>query len=328
VTRNPADESTALALATGYLDIGRSLGDPRFVSYALTTVAPLVAPGRDDPQALIVAATAEQYQHRFDAALQLLDRALRREPANVQALLIRADLLEVRGDLTAARQACAGLLLATDPLVALTCLASVASRSGELDQSFERLKAAYGTREELPVAVDIWILGVLAEMAMRRRDNPAQDQYLRRALQRAPADLKLRAQYADLLLARADYDATLDLLRDNEEQDALLLRLAIAATRRSGAQDSLALRLNAAFEERLQQANGSAHQRERARFLLEVRRDPQTALQAAKENWQHQREPDDVRLLLTAARAAGEPDAALPVRQWMSEHRYEDRTLQ
>ena len=135
--------------------------------------------------------------------------------------------------------------------------------------------------------------------------------YLQRALQRAPDDLKVRAQYADLLLARGDYDRTLELLRDNEEQDTLLLRLAIAATRRSGAQDPLALRLNAAFEDRLQQSTGSArHQREQARFLLEVRRDPPAALQAATDNWQHQREPEDVRLLLTAARAAGDPDAA------------------
>ena len=238
VARNPADESAILALASGYLDIGRSQGDPRFLSYALTTIAPLVAPGRDDPQALIVAATAEQYQHRFDIALQLLDRALRREPGNVQALLIRSDLLEVGGDLAAARQACAGLLLATDPLVSLTCLASVASRSGELDDSYRRLSAAYESRQELPVAVDVWILGVLAEMSERRQDAAARNSLQRRSA--GPADMKGARKYADGGWRVANSTAS-RAARGQRGTDALL-RLSDRSDRSGVAQDPLALR--------------------------------------------------------------------------------------
>jgi hypothetical protein len=138
----------------------------------------------------------------------------------------------------------------------------------------------------------------------------------------------VKAQYSDLLLARGDHAAVRSLLRENEDQDALLLRLVIAATREHGAADAQAMRWTAAFEERLRAAAGDArHEREEARFLLEIRGDAPAALRVALANWQRQREPEDLRLLLAAAQAAHQPDAAKDARAWMNLHRYEDRTL-
>ena len=53
--------------------------------------------------------------------------------------------------------------------------------------------------------------------------------------------------------------------------------------------------------------------RERARFVLHLQRDPLAALELATRNWEVQRAPQDVRVLLEAAQAAGKPKAALPV---------------
>jgi hypothetical protein len=69
------------------------------------------------------------------------------------------------------------------------------------------------------------------------------------------------------------------------------------------------------------------HRREQARFLLDVSADPKAALSAAQQNWQVQREPDDILILLRAAAAAGRPDAAQPARDFLRQQKLEDVRL-
>ena len=73
-----------------------------------------------------------------------------------------------------------------------------------------------------------------------------------------------------------------------------------------------------------QQRGDAVHRREQARFLLDVERQPAQALAAAQENWQVQREPEDVLMLLRAARAADQAQAAEPARQFLQQQRTED----
>jgi hypothetical protein len=65
------------------------------------------------------------------------------------------------------------------------------------------------------------------------------------------------------------------------------------------------------------QRGEAVHRREQARFLLEVEHQPQLALEAARENWKVQREPEDILVLVAAAWAAGYPHAAEPAREFM-----------
>jgi hypothetical protein len=53
-----------------------------------------------------------------------------------------------------------------------------------------------------------------------------------------------------------------------------------------------------------------------ARFALEIDSSPRDALEYAKRNWSLQKEPADALLLAAAARAAGNPEAADPVRRF------------
>jgi hypothetical protein len=59
------------------------------------------------------------------------------------------------------------------------------------------------------------------------------------------------------------------------------------------------------------------HRREQARFLLEVEDQPTLSLAAALKNWAVQREPDDVLVLVSAAKAAGNSAAAQPALEFM-----------
>jgi hypothetical protein len=69
------------------------------------------------------------------------------------------------------------------------------------------------------------------------------------------------------------------------------------------------------------------HQREEARFDLRLRRRPAEALRLALANWQVQREPADLRILMESALAAGQPAAAQAALEFIRTNRLEDVQL-
>lgn len=322
---DPADLQSALALSRGYLLIGRETSDPRFASYAHAALSAWLR--RPDPpaQALVLSATALQNTHRFDDALVLLDRALRVDPRNAQAWLTKATLLQVKGNLRAARDACRPLL-PMNQLVGLACMASVDSLSGNLAPSYRALVRVSQSVQAADAGERSWLLGLLAEMAVRLGDFRAAEMHFRSALQAEPKDAYLKAAYADLLLLTHREREALAVLRNGEANDVLLLRLAIAG-RRLG--DSRADEWARTFDARRRAArpDDTSHLREHARFLLEVRDDPRHALEVAQANWRVQREPADIRVYVRAAERSGRPEAARAVHEWIRDAGYEDRTL-
>ena len=137
----------------------------------------------------------------------------------------------------------------------------------------------------------------------------------------------LLAAYADFLLDRGRPAEVLVLLKDKERSDLLLLRLALAA-KAAGApglaawSSDLAARFDAA---RLR--GDTVHQKEESRFALGLKGDKARALTLARENYAVQRECADARILLEAALAAGQPQAAEPVLKWMAESQVESVVL-
>jgi tetratricopeptide (TPR) repeat protein len=327
VAAAPADLAPSLALASGYIGIGRRNSDPRFIAYAQATLLPWVSQPHPPEQALVLQAISLQYLHRFDAALALLDRALAIEPLDAQAWLTRAALLELRGDYTPARHACARLVRTADEFTALTCLSSVAGRSGQLAASYARLRTGASLDPRLPAALRAWRLSVIAEMADRLGDDRAAEADLLEALRAATADPYLKATYADLLLRTNRPAEVLELLSGSEAQDALLLRLAIAAHRLGAPQ---AAHWQEAYGERLRAAQrdgDDTHLREQALYLLEVREDAGAALQVARRNWAVQREPADLRIYSRAAGRTHADEDCARIDRWVVATRYEDHQL-
>jgi tetratricopeptide (TPR) repeat protein len=324
---HPEDLSSALALAQGYLDIGRANADPRFVSYAEATLAPWLQRPMPDASVLTLAATTRQYLHHFDEALGLLDRAIARERFNGQAWLTKASILQVEGRFEEARQACRPLIESSGQLIALTCLTAVNSLTGKLDASYRSLRQVFRDDPRLGTTVRLWILDELAEMAVRLgKDTDAED-YYRAALAVNPADGYTQGEYADLLLRQQRGSEVVQLLRSEEQQDNLLLRLAIAATQLHSVD---AQRWSGLFQARYEAARRDGdftHLREQARYLLEVRGDCAAAVSLAARNWIVQREPADVRLYWAAATAAGRQDGLQTIRDWVRQTRYEDAVL-
>jgi tetratricopeptide (TPR) repeat protein len=327
VAADPGDLRSAIALATGYIDLGRRNSDPRFIAYAQAALLPWLVRPRPSERTLLLQAITLQYLHQFGTALELLERALVLEPLDAQAWLTRASLLELRGDYVAARHACARLVRTADEFTALTCLASVAGRSGELDASLRALRQPDGIDARLPPTLRAWRLAVRAEMAERSGDPSAAEADLQAALSATPDDPYLKVAYADLLLQTGRPREVLLLLAGAEAQDPLLLRIAIAA-HRLGSPD--APRWQQAYQERLRAAErdgDSTHQREQALYLLELGDDAAGALAYARRNWSVQREPADVRIYLRAAERAHSEADCMRLAGWITDTRYEDRAL-
>jgi len=327
VAAAPRDLGSSLALATAYIDLGRRNSDPRFIAYAQAALLPWLAQPQPPERTLVLQATTLQYLHQFDAALALLERALALEPLDAQAWLTRASLLELRGDYPAAHRACARLVRTADEFTALTCLASVAGRSGELAASLGVLSQPEGIDARLPATLRAWRLAVRAEMAERLGDERAAEADLRAALSATADDPYLKAAYADLLLQTGRPREVLALLAGCEAQDPLLLRIAIAAHRLGSPE---APRWMQAYQERLHAAERDAdttHQREQALYLLELRDDAAGALAYARRNWTVQREPADVRIYVRAAERAHSEADCMRLARWIADTHYEDRAL-
>ena len=164
----------------------------------------------------------------------------------------------------------------------------------------------------------VWAETLLGEIAHRRND-PAAESHFRAALQGGERDLYLLGAYSDWLLDQGRAAEVITLLEKETRVDPLLLRLALAqaALHRPEAGASIEA-LQARFDAGSARGD-TVHQRENARFELDLRGDPRRALALAWANWQVQREPADLRVLAQAAAAAGDAATLAAVRSWLAD---------
>lgn len=327
----PRDPGLAAALAQRYIELGRAASDPRYFGYAQAVLAPWWRETAPPVAVRLLRATLLQSSHRFEDALRDLDAVTRADPANAQAWLTLATVQVVRGDYDAAVRSCGRLSPLASGLASMTCLANARAASGQLAAS-ERLlalaveRAAPGAAE---AGLRAWALTLLGELAARRGNAAVAEARFRQGLAIAPDDSYLLGAYADLLLEQGRNMEVQALLGNRLRIDSLLLRHALAL-RASDAQSPAAAAAIAELQARFDAAarRGDAiHQREQARFELYLRHDAQAALRLALANWQVQKEPADLRILLEAALAAGNPSAARPALAWRRQRGLEDNAV-
>jgi hypothetical protein len=324
---SPRDVDLAVQLARRYVDEAAAEGDPRYIGYAQAALAPWWTEAAPPVAVRVQRAVLRQYGHQFDEALADLDAAVKAEPGNAEAWAWQAAIHLVRADYPGAARACAGLAPLTTPLLAVACRATVESLTGRSGAAAVELavalKANPGAAEER-----LWALTRQAEIAERRGSLAIAERAFRDGLALGVPDVYLRAAYADFLLDNGRAREVLALLEGGARADVLLLRLALAAKavadpRAAGWTRDLAARFAAA------RARGdSTHEKEEARFALELQGDAARALALARSNYAVQREAADARILLEAALAARQPEAAAPVRDWLAANRVESVVLQ
>jgi tetratricopeptide (TPR) repeat protein len=320
---SPNDIALAATIARRYIALARSETDPRYLGYAESALAPWWQQAAPPTDVRLLRATLLQSTHQFTPALADLKAVLASEPQNVQAWLTQATVQTVQGDYSGATVSCARVSGLSIELVGITCIANIGAVTGKAAASEQLLDLTLSRSSNAPQDLRVWALTLLAEMAQRRGDATTSEARFRRALTLSPRDSYLLGAYADLLLEQNRAADVLELLRDQERIDALLLRRALAL-QQAGKQSAMQadVRELAARFDAAAQRGDTVHQREQARFELVLRHDAKTALALARKNWEVQKEPADIRIYLQAAVQARAD--ARPVIDWVATHHTED----
>ena len=324
----PDDAALRLVIAQRYFDLAMAQGDPRFVGYASATIAPLEQSAAADARYWLLRGLLQQYGHDFDAALKSLQRSSELDPQAVAPVAWRAAIRMVRAQYAEAARDCERLHGIASALQAQGCSAYVQASTGKLREAYESLARSVASAPAADAGLALWLQTRLAEMAVRLQRPEDAERHYRTALAQDITDQFLLGSYADFLLARQRPAEVLKLLAGWERSDILLLRLALAG---EAARDARA----AGWKKQLRERFGAAaqrgdrlHEQEAARWALELENDPAQALAHAKRNYEQQREARDAEMLLRAALAAKQPEAARPALEWLRESGYEDAAMQ
>lgn len=301
----------------GQIVQSRSTGDPRFLGYAEGLLQQW--PGEMTARLRVLRATLRQSLHQFDAARRDLDTVIAdsEDPQQRnQARLLLANLELVQGNYGRAREHCTRLQETYPGLVAASCVAQLEARTGNAPEAYDRLKDQVRSTAERDVTGRLWAEGTLGDIAAQLGREEATDHWMT-VLGVTPDDLYTRGQLADWHLDQGNHDRVLELTKDYEEVDSLAVIRAIAMKR---AGNSRADTLISDLRERFAEARWRGtllHQRDIARFQLDVEDSPGDALENAINNWSDQREPLDTRLVLRAAKAADDRQQQREVREWL-----------
>lgn len=324
--RASASADHRLSVARAFIELNRAEAEPRYLGYAESALAPWRDDPRPPPSVLVLRAHLYQSRHAFDRALADLDLALSESPLDAQAWLTRAGILMVMGRYAEALASCRRLAGLSEPLVATTCIASVAGRSGQLENAYALLSRVYATSPSNDAGVRVWALTHLAEMSAARGHAAAALAHFHQALAVGRENAHLESSYADFLLDQGEPEAVIALLENRPSSDARLLRLALARRQLGPQTTSLVTVVRERIAAR-QRRGDDPHLRETARALIHLVGDADRGLATALRNWSVQREPWDARLVLEAALAAGRPAAATPVLAWLEQSGLEHVTI-
>jgi hypothetical protein len=324
----PQDADLRLDIGERYFALAMSQGDPRYVGYAMSSIAPLQQSGAGDARYWLVRGQLEQYSHDFDAALASLKRASEIDPQAVAPVAWRAAIYMVEAQYPLAAAECDRLGQIAPGLLAQGCTAFVRATTGQLVPAYDMLSRAVSEARDVQPELMLWLQTRLAEMATRLERWGDAERHYRTALAQGVTDQFLLGAYADFLLQRERPQEVLQLLAGWERSDILLLRLALAGRAAGSPRTEEWL---SQLRERFQAAarrGDRLHEQEAARWELDLEHAPAKAVAYAKSNYTRQKEPRDAAILLQSALAAKDPAAARPALEWLKTSGYEDPALQ
>jgi tetratricopeptide (TPR) repeat protein len=330
----PEDTTLRVEIARRYFELAMAQGDPRFVGYASSAIAPLAAnppaKAEDSASFWLVRGQIQQFSHDFEAALVSLAKASQLAPSSPEPLSWRIAIFMVQARYAEALAESERLTPLAEPLLGQGWKAYVRATTGQLEAAFQEVaNAVRPTPASAAPAPELllWQYTRLADMAWRLQRHELAEDYFKSALKLGLTDQYLLGAYADFLLARQRPAEALKLLAGWERSDILLLRLALAGR---AAGDGRAADWAAQLRDRFQaaeQRGDRLHEQEAARFELDIERNTTKALALASRNYQSQKEPRDAEILLRAALAANQPKAAQPALDWLRSSRHEDPAI-
>jgi tetratricopeptide (TPR) repeat protein len=325
--QHPDDADKAVALAIAYIDYGRSTGDARFLGLAMAVIQPAMQQPVPPISVLLVHATIQQSRHFFDDSRTELLQILKRAPDNAQAWLILSSIATLQGDDPLANDACVHLANASSDLMGIICTASLRSVTGHVEQAYALMSMVENPGPKAPPAIRAWIEGLMADTAARIGKPALADAHYKSALQFAPGDNFLLADYGEFLLDQGRANEAIALVQGDRQSDTSFLVL-VSAENALGlpAAKADAAEMDARFQS-MDQRGDHLFLREQSSYMLHVKHDPADALVLAQQDWKVQRAPKDVRAYLEAALAEHNPATAKPALDFIAKTHLSDITI-
>ena len=321
--KSPGDAAAAAALAQAYFDMAQARSDPRYVGYADAVVSQFDHKLSID--LLVIRGTLYQYRHDFDKALVDFAAALAQDPERAGAHAWRGAIYLVEAQYDNARKECAALLKLQRPVLHGGCSGLVQAYTGQLNSAYATLQQALALARYDDQR--LWLLTRLGEVSAWLGQNARAERHYRDALALGLDDGYMLAAWSDFLLDNKRPAEVLKLLSSWEASDPLLLRLAEAeALLRMPAAKAHVQALDDRFAAAKLRGD-TTHRAEEARFQLRLRKNSALAVQLAAANYEVQKEPRDLRVLLEAALAAHDTAAAKPGRDWLQSTGFEDARI-
>ncbi|HET6561701.1 MAG TPA: tetratricopeptide repeat protein [Marmoricola sp.] len=201
----PADAPGWATLAVAYVEQARVSGDASLYTRADAAVArSLEEQPQDNAPALAADAALAAARHDFSAALEVADRALAVDPYFPGALAIRVDALTELGRYDAQLDA----LRRADRRQPGFPIATRYAYAYELRGQLRRAAAVLRRAATTPVAADrTFALTLLADVERRQGRLDRAADHLREALRATPGSVPALASQARLAVARGDLDA-------------------------------------------------------------------------------------------------------------------------
>lgn len=318
------DLRTTVWAVQRFINKGKRESEPRYLGMAEAIIENWLSKYDAHPAVLLAKADILQYRHQFDDALVLLSEIPNAGVEGAAALLMRANLFQLKGDYDATRAEC-GRLARELSFMSDICKLHIESFSGEIEPSQRKLEALIA-QLELPTEIRVWAVGKLADMSNRRGKPQEALEYLQK-IKPEQASGALRAQMFDLLLLLERPNAVLQMIDIGEKSEGLQLRR-LRALKMTGEnwRGPISQNLLGRISRPATDAS-NPHARELAYYHHYLTGDVEAAFEAATENWNLQREPIDIRLLFETAHRARKLETITDAIEWISQKKYQDVRL-
>lgn len=317
----PDDLRMTVLTAQRFIAKGKRENQPRFLGMAEALIENWLSKYETHPAILLAKADILQFRHQFSQAITILEGIANAGVEGAAALLMRANLHQLKGDYDQAEGACSQLARELK-FMADICEFHLQSLQGEVEPMQLKLEALIA-RLELPGEIRAWATGKLADMSSRRGQPLEALEYLE-GLAPEQASAALKSQMMDLLLLLERPSAVLQMIAADDNSEGLQLRRlrALKMTGENWRGPISYLVLSRISPKVAGDAN--PHARELAYFHHYLTNDVEAAYLAARENWDLQREPIDIRLLFETAHRAGKLEDVADAIEWISQNKYQD----
>lgn len=315
-------QEQALVQAQQFVKTAIESTDPRYLGYAQALLQPWSKTQGVDM--LLLRARIAQMNHRFDEALTDLNTVLAQSPNHAEALLLKTSIYLVKSKISLAQQSCQPLKQLSTLTLGLICEAQIQALGKNSEQAYQQMLKLSNVVASLDAEQQAWFYLAFGDLAMRLGNYQQAEHLYQQISQRQPAAL---AAIADLWLLQKRDAEVKALLSGHEQQDALLLRLAIAEKNLAGKQYNFYQQTLTERFSALRQRGDQSHLREEAIFVLKVKAQAATSLMLARKNWQQQREPADAAIYWQAAYAQQSTKDLKLLKDWYQSTGLKDKTV-